>query len=113
MDVMRAARRGRDGHRLRRAGQQFDPVGLVDGVQHEGAAGLALAVEAMAAVHEHGRIGQPITHLATGAAAFQGSVHGHLLPRVLIEARRDAGQGLRFANDAAAAKLVQVEGGTP
>ncbi len=75
MDVMRAARRGRDGHRLRRAGQQFDPVGLVDGVQHEGAAGLALAVQAMAAVHEHGRRGQPIAHLATGAAAFQGQVH--------------------------------------
>ena len=49
----------------------LDAVRLDQRVQDEGAAGLPLAVQAVAAMHEHRRGGEPVADRAAGAAAFQ------------------------------------------
>jgi len=77
MDVVRMAAVGGHGYGLGRAAEEFDPVGLDQGVDGEGAAGLPLAVEAVTAVGEHRRRGQTKPDLAAGAAAGE-IAFGHL-----------------------------------
>src|ERR1700710_1301658 len=54
-----------------------DPIGFDERVDDEGGAGLALAILAMAAVHEHRRGGEGVTDGAAGAAAREGFCFGH------------------------------------
>ncbi len=55
---------GRDGDGLRwRVGEHRHAVGLDQRVEHERAAGLALAAQAMAAMYEHRRAFHPIAHV--------------------------------------------------
>jgi len=51
------------------SGEDFDPRRFDERVDHEGAAGLALAIPAVTAMDEHRRRGEPITQTAAGAAA--------------------------------------------
>src|SRR5215471_11981027 len=95
MDVVRTAALRRNADGLRIAGEHRDPVGLDHGVQHEGAAGLALAIATMAAMHEHGRGAEPIPYRTAGAPAFQSITH-------IIPPRDNAG-GLEVSHPSAAA----------
>jgi len=74
---MRAAAVGGHGDDLEIAALLLDPVGLDQGVDHEGASRLALAIMAVAAMHEHRLRGEPITHRPARAAAFE--CVGHLV----------------------------------
>src|SRR5438067_11128807 len=77
-----AVRRLRIGTRFAR--KQFDAIGFDNGVEHEGAAGLALAIEAMTAMHEHGHRCHPVFDGAAGAAAGKVGSHRMNSPRVLF-----------------------------
>ncbi len=82
VDVVRAAALGghRDRHRL--AGEDLDAIRLDQRVDREGAAGVPLAVGAVAAVHEHRVRGQPVADRAAVAGAFEGPcVHRFSGPR--------------------------------
>src|SRR5262249_54784504 len=70
IDPLRAAVVARQVDRVRRAGQELDAVGLDQQVDHERAARLALAVQAVAAVRDERLIRQPVADRATRAAAF-------------------------------------------
>src|SRR6185437_7640493 len=69
---------------FRLAPEQRDTVGLDQEVDHESASGLALAVEAVAAVDEERIGGQPVANRTTGAAAFPKPFIS-LLPRTVDE----------------------------
>ncbi len=57
------------------ARQQGDAVGLDERVEDKGAAGLALAIAAVAAMDEHRRRSEPVTQRSAGAAAFERVFH--------------------------------------
>jgi hypothetical protein len=86
--LMRPAAVGGNDDPPRCALQKRDLIRLDQGVEHEGAAGLALAVAAMAAVHEHRRRREPIAHRPARAPAFQR--FGHLIVPPQHAAKRTA-----------------------
>src|SRR5271166_98644 len=75
MNDMRPAAVGRNRNGLRLAREHLDPVGLDQRVDDEGAAGLPLAVLAVAAVHEHRLRTEPTANGAAGAAALERVAH--------------------------------------
>jgi hypothetical protein len=74
-DPLAAAVITRNVHGLRVACQQRYPVGFDQQVDHEGAAGLPLAVQAVATVDEQRIRGKPVANLSAGAAAFTFGAH--------------------------------------
>src|SRR5208282_2488603 len=74
MDDLRPAARGWRRNGLGLAHELLDAVGLDQRVDHESAAGLPLAIAAVAAVDEHRLRREPVAHPAAGAAALQGRV---------------------------------------
>ena len=78
-DPLFAAVVARHVHRLRHAREQLHAVGLDQQVDHEGASGLPLAVQAMTAMREK-RIGrQPVANRSAGATTFTRAAHDLLL----------------------------------
>jgi hypothetical protein len=71
---------------LRRAGQELDPVGLDQGVEHEGRASLALAPAAVAAMDEQRPAGQAVANLSAGAMTLQASLPGRVCLAVAYRA---------------------------
>ncbi len=57
------------------SGQQLDPVGLHEQVDHERAAGLPLAVQTVTAVHEERLRRQPVADSPAGAPTVQTDTH--------------------------------------
>jgi hypothetical protein len=55
---------------VRGAGQELDPLGFDQGVEHESGAGLALAPAAVAAVYEQRPAGQAVANVSTSAVAI-------------------------------------------
>src|SRR5262245_2545155 len=74
---MRTAAFGRHGYCLELPCEQFDAVRLDDAIDREGAAGLTLAIATMAAIHEHRRRLEPVTHRSAKTAAFEMTGLGH------------------------------------
>jgi hypothetical protein len=68
IDVMRA-KSAPHGNGLQFAAQHLYGRGFDDGVEHEGAAGVPLAVGAMAAVHSDWLVQKLVAHPAAGATA--------------------------------------------
>src|SRR6185437_14038625 len=82
-DVLALAAVRRRHHHFGFAVLQFDGCGFDQRVEHEGAAGFALAPAAMAAVHEQRRAGEAVADVTTVAAAFENvdrCRHGACLP---------------------------------
>ena len=75
-DPMRPATVGRHRAGDRIAGQQLDPIGLDQRVEHERGAGLALAILAVAAMHEHRFRVHAVAQPAAGATSVQRVGHG-------------------------------------
>jgi hypothetical protein len=71
MDIMRAAAIGRHGDWNWFAAKPLDPVRLDQRIQDKSAASLALAIQAVAAIHKHRCAREPIAHHAAGASAFK------------------------------------------
>src|SRR6185437_9437915 len=76
-DVLSLAAVGRRHYLFRRAVRQLHGFGFDQRVQHERAAGFALAPAAMTAVHEQRRANEPVADDAAIAAAFEGSSESH------------------------------------
>src|SRR5262249_29842307 len=70
-DLVRSAAVGRHRNRPRFAGNELDPVGLDQRIDDEGAAGLALAIAAVTAMHEHRHRTEVVSDRAAGATARQ------------------------------------------
>lgn len=68
---MRPAAVGRHRDGTESAGEQRDPVGLDQRVDHECAPRLPLTIAAVATMDEHRRASEPIPHCAAGATALQ------------------------------------------
>jgi hypothetical protein len=94
VDPLHAAVVARHVDRLRVAGEHLDAIGLDQQVDHECAAGLALAVPAVTAVREERLVGEAIADRTAGTATFARDAH----PRPHITCRRARGDSLVAMN---------------
>ena len=62
---------GRDGDRRRRVGEHVQAIAFDQRIEYERAAGLALAAQAMAAMHEQRRARHPVAHPSARTAALK------------------------------------------
>src|SRR5439155_15278256 len=79
-DALAPAAGGRCVDDLGLGAEVFDPVKLVERIKRVHAAGLALAPAAMAGMHDHRPVVQPIANIPAGTSTFHG-LYSLIFPR--------------------------------